>query len=361
MKSILLLSAYRSDSHAHWADGLQAQLNADWRVFELPGRYFRWRIRGNPLSWYQPLQTLLQDWQPDHVLATSMVDLATLRGLVPQLASVPTSYYFHENQFAYPVSQQQHASVDPQMVQLYGALAAQQLLFNSAYNRDSFLQGLAALLKRLPDQVPLGVVDQLQQRSKILPVMVEPVATQARAGVESAKKCADEGVAPLVLWNHRWEYDKRPDRLLALLRQLEQPVRLALLGSRPRQVPEALSAIRQEFRDWIVVDDFPPREEYLRWLQQADVAVSCADHEFQGLAMLEAVSAGATPLVPDALCYREQYPPQCRYAVGDMQAAAAKLDHWQQLPAADIDSWMAPAVKARWVAWLEQSCTDALA
>ncbi|GGY35189.1 glycosyl transferase family 1 [Bacterioplanes sanyensis] len=351
MKSILMLSAYRSDSHAQWADGLQRQLQADWRVFELPGRYFRWRIRGNPLSWLQPLQTLLQGWQPDHVLATSMVDLATLRGLLPQLAAVPASYYFHENQFAYPVSQQQHASVDPQMVQLYGALAAQQLLFNSAYNRDSFLQGLAALLKRLPDQVPLGVVEQLQQRSQILPVMVEPVAISPRAASS----------LPLVLWNHRWEYDKRPDRFLALLRQLHQPVRLALLGSRPQQVPAALMAIRQEFSDWIVVDDFPPRDEYLRWLQQADVAVSCADHEFQGLAMLEAVSAGAKPLVPDALCYREQYPPQCRYIAGDMQAAAAKLQNWQQLPAADIGAWLAPAVKARWQSWLGKISNGGLA
>jgi len=117
-KRILLLSAYRSDSHAAWVTWLTRHLDVDWRVLELPGRYFRWRIRGNPLSWREELTELFADWKPDHILATSMVDVATLRGLLPALASVPLTYYFHENQFSYPVGKEQHSSVDPQMVQL---------------------------------------------------------------------------------------------------------------------------------------------------------------------------------------------------------------------------------------------------
>ena len=56
---ILLLSAYRSDSHGYWSDWLQTDLDADWQVLELPGRYFRWRIRGNPLSWLDVLSRRL--------------------------------------------------------------------------------------------------------------------------------------------------------------------------------------------------------------------------------------------------------------------------------------------------------------
>ncbi|MDZ7824907.1 MAG: DUF3524 domain-containing protein [Gammaproteobacteria bacterium] len=150
---VWLLSAYAAPSHRAWAERIRALWpQADWHVLELPGRHFRWRIRGNPLSWLDRLPTA----PPDLLIATSMVDLATLRGLHPHLTGVPTLYYFHENQFAYPVSEQQVKSVEPQMVQLYGALSSRRLLFNSAFNRDTFLDGVDSLLRRMPDQVPAG-------------------------------------------------------------------------------------------------------------------------------------------------------------------------------------------------------------
>ncbi|MEQ9510576.1 MAG: DUF3524 domain-containing protein, partial [Alloalcanivorax xenomutans] len=143
---VWLLSAYRADSHAAWADWLLAsQTQVDWQRLELPGRHFAWRIRGNPLSW---LDTLPAE-PPDLLLATSMVDLATLKGLHPRLAGVPALYYFHENQFAYPLSDRQSHWLEPCMVQLYGGLAAEQLVFNSAFNRDSYLQGVAGLLGQM--------------------------------------------------------------------------------------------------------------------------------------------------------------------------------------------------------------------
>ena len=115
MRRVLLLSAYRSDSHAYWADWLRREFDdIDWRALELPGRHFAWRIRGNPLSWLDALPAE----KPDRLLATSMVDLATLKGLHPNLADVPALLYFHENQFAYPLSDDQVRSVEPAMVQV---------------------------------------------------------------------------------------------------------------------------------------------------------------------------------------------------------------------------------------------------
>jgi hypothetical protein len=51
-----------------------------------------------------------------------MVDLATLRGLIPDLAQIPSVLYFHENQFAYPAGQQRKENVEPVLVPLYSAL-----------------------------------------------------------------------------------------------------------------------------------------------------------------------------------------------------------------------------------------------
>ena len=341
---IWLLSAYRADSHAAWADWLVAHLpEVDWRVRELPGRHFRWRIRGNPLSWLDELP----GEPPRRILATSMVDIATLRGLHPWLAAVPVDYYFHENQFAYPVSPRQVRSVEPQIVQLYGALTAERLLFNSQFNRDSFLDGVDDLLRRMPDAVPAGIRARLAPRCRVLPVPVTPLAPQTR----------DPG---LILWNHRWEYDKAPEVFADAVERLAErnvDFRLALLGPRPQATPEPLARIRQRVPERIVADGRVSDADYRALAGQAGVVVSTATHEFQGLAVLEACTAGARPLVPDALCYPEQYPPAHRYPPGDAAALAARLEAWLRdglPPAVSVDDWLASRLLPHWRALLTE-------
>ena len=347
--NILLLSAYAAQSHRAWADWLTGFFSAyAWQRLELPGRHFRWRIRGNPLSWLDSLPAE----PPDLLIATSMVDLATLRGLHPRLASAPTWYYFHENQFAYPVSSAQVRSIEPQIVQIYSALCCERLVFNSAFNRDSFLDGLDALLKRMPDQVPRAVRARLEPRCEILPVPIDPVP---------AGSVRDER---LILWGHRWEYDKDPDRFADAILALAargQTFRLALLGERPDPAPMALQRLRSELGDRIVADTYPDKATYRAWLARAAIAVSTTRHEFQGLAMLEAASAGATPLVPDALCYPEQYPPACRYPAGDTSALTHTLASWLEEgrpPPVDVSAWSERALGPIWLECLQRDTAD---
>ena len=42
--------------------------------------------------------------------------------------------------------------------------------------------------------------------------------------------------------------------------------------------------------------------------------LTTALHEFQGLAVLEAVASGCVPVVPDRLSYPEYFSVECRYA-----------------------------------------------
>ncbi len=341
--SILLLSAYGAASHRTWADWLErCHPEFAWQRLELPGRHFRWRIRGNPLSWLDALPAR----PPDRIMATSMVDLATLRGLHPGLAAVPSWYYFHENQFAYPVSARQSASVEPQVVQLYGALCAERLLFNSGFNRDSFLDGADALLRRMPDRVPGGVRARLASKCAILPVPIVPMAP------------ARERDPRLILWNHRWEYDKDPalfaDAVIALAER-GHDFRLALLGGRPARPPPALARLRERLPERIVADRRVAGDAYRELLGRAGIAISTARHEFQGLAMLEAASAGARPLVPDALCYPEQYPAACRYPPGERDALVARVEHWWlqgMPPPADVSGWYEDGLAPLWRAYL---------
>ncbi|TPD55045.1 MAG: DUF3524 domain-containing protein [Thalassolituus maritimus] len=343
---VWLLSAYRSESHASWVNWLSNQQDCPvrLRIFELPGRYFRWRIRGNPLSWMADFRDALQKERPQHILATSMVDIATIKGLHPELADIPVTLYFHENQFAYPVGDRQHSSIDPQMVQLYGALSSERCLFNSRFNLESMLEGVTELLRKLPDAIPDHVVDELRAKSSVLPVAVETVNTDTIP--------AQTDTTPMILWNHRWEYDKRPDRFEAVLDTLADRgvnFQLALLGPRPEKVPGELSAIREKHAARIIADGMVPRAEYETLLKRARVVISTADHEFQGLSMIEAVSAGATPVVPDALCYREQYPDRFRYQPGNIDDATDRVcDALQENSAVDISRWTASHTGELW-------------
>ncbi|MDT8439352.1 MAG: DUF3524 domain-containing protein [Wenzhouxiangellaceae bacterium] len=346
-QSAWLLSAYRADSHAAWADWLVGACDAyNWRRFELPGRHFAWRIRGNPLSW---LDALADGPPPERFVATSMVDLATVRGLHPRLASVPTLLYFHENQFAYPTRNRQTTSIEAQMVQVYAALAADVVAFNSAFNRDSFLAGLSALLTRLPDRVPSGVVERIEGKSIVLPVPIEPIEPMP------------ERDPALIVWNQRWEYDRQPERFAEAMRKLAErgvEFRLALLGARPPHVPPALAQLRRMLPDRIVVDAHLPRAEYRTLLARAGLVVSTSAHEFQGLALLEAVSAGCLPLVPDALVYPEIYPAEYRYPVGDLDALVGRLAGWlgggRPMPP-DVGPWRTENLAPRWRAVLEST------
>lgn len=333
-----LLSAYGAASHKAWADQLIASQDAfDWRRLELPGRHFAWRIRGNPLSWLDALPKST----PELIVATSMVDLATLKGLHPRLAAVPSLLYFHENQFAYPASPDQVASLEPQMVQLYGALTADRVAFNSEYNRTSFLDGVDALLQRLPDAVPANVAPRIFERSMILPVPIDPIA----AGKRDPK---------LLLWNHRWEYDKAPEVFAQAVRQLARAgveFRLALLGGRGRVAHPALTELRRELPDRIVADGTMEVQAYRSLLGRAAIVVSTARHEFQGLAVLEAASAGARPLVPDALCYPEYLGNAYRYPSGDVEALVHRLQSWlagDLPPAVDVSRYSLATLAPRW-------------
>jgi len=338
VKSIWLLSAYRSDSHASWADWLvETFTQFHWHKFELPGRHFRWRIRGNPLSWlYQ-----FPEEAPDLILATSMVDLATIKGLHPRLATVPCVYYFHENQFSYPVSKHQVDSIEPMMVQLYGAIAAEKSLFNSVYNRDSFLEGVGNLLDKFPDSIPEGIVNSLKNKCNVLPVAIHPIEHD---------EVKDKS---LILWNHRWEYDKDPEVFcdaLIKLSQIYPDFKLALLGSRPKIKPDVLLKIEDMFADKILVNDKVPIQEYKKYLGQSSIVVSTAIHEFQGLSVLEAISAGAVPVVPDSLCYREQYDEIYRYESGSSVALADMLvSCLNNLPESpDVSNWYSKALVGEW-------------
>ncbi len=351
---VLCLSAYDADSHRRWRVGLEAALGVgyDWTHLTLPPRHFAWRARGNALTWAMGPEREVLERQWDVVVATSTVDLSALRGLVPALARARTLVYFHENQFAYPMrGQAARNALHLRLHDVYTALAADRVLFNSAHNRDTMLDGARTLLGKLPDGVPPGVVDAIAARSRIVPVGIDDglSAPEARAP------------GPLrVVWNHRWEYDKSPEafvRACELLVARGVEVEVAILGRRFRKVPDALARAEGSLASVLTAYGWvEQRADYVAALRRADVVASTAIHEFQGLAVLEAMACGCHAVTPDRLAYREYVPEACRYAStpddpeaeGRALAGALEARVWEGSPSPDVSGYRWGALAARY-------------
>ncbi|MGD9125147.1 MAG: DUF3524 domain-containing protein [Desulfarculaceae bacterium] len=315
---LLLLEPYLSASHQAWAQGLMAHIPARWTMIGLPGRFFRWRMRGAAAYMADRAgPELAGDW--DGIVCSSMLNLAELRGLCPALGSMPAVAYFHENQLAYPApgkagAAQQERDLYLAFSNLTTALAAQAVVFNSAFHRDEFLEAARRLLASLPDARPRNLISRIQAKTSVLPVPLE--VSQAKGLVRGARQ------GPLrLIWNHRWEHDKDPQTFLKALFQLAEEgheFQVCIMGLRsarwPLEFDQAPDRLGSRLKHLGPVTD---RAQYWRWLFWGDVVVSTARQEYQGLAMAEAVWAGCRPLLPRALVYPEIYPERFLYAPGN--------------------------------------------
>lgn len=329
----LLLSAYAAVSHQFWAEQVMAHTAADWTILTLPPRHFSWRVRGNPLTWALKEHARLN--QPyDLVLATSMVDIATLIGLYPGLGRAKKVLYFHENQFAYPESAQQVSWVEAKMVNLYSALAADEVVFNSVYNRDSFVDGARAFLKKMPENLPAAArLETLRNNAHILPVPIRPLPASF---IPLSYNAPEINKPTRVIWNHRWEYDKNPQDFFTALYALSDqgiPFELAVMGQQFRQSPKVFEQAKERLDTHIIAWGAQPESDYKALLSEGGIVVSTTWHEFQGLAIMEAAQRGVLPLVPDRLCFPELYPPEYRYD-GSVEGLQHRLQTWLTDPAA---------------------------
>ena len=329
MARIAYVEPFEGGSHQAFGRSLRGGLpEHEWTEFSMPARHWKWRMRGAGVH-------LADDprWDEgvDLLFASSYLALADLLALRPELHAKPRVLYFHENQLAFPMRPEFSGERDLHygVTQMMSCLAATQCWFNSRYNLDSFIDAARRLLQSMPDAKCPQWVERIEARSRVMPLPLELPALPPRGQRAQGR--------PLVVWNHRWEYDKAPQRLFegvdaALDKGLE--LRLAVVGERFKQVPACFAKAKSRFDANPLVDleacgFLESRADYWELLNRADLVVSTAKHEFFGISMMEAAHAGADVLVPDDLAYVELFPDACRYPP---QAFGEALCDWLENP-----------------------------
>ena len=308
--NILLIEPFFTGSHQRWAEAYQTFSQHNIKILSLPGRHWKWRMYAGAVELAKQLMAL-SNYRPDLILATDMLDLTTFLALTrSKTASIPTALYFHENQITYPWS-----ATDPDVAlkraNQYGfinytsALAADCLFFNSPYHQNSFLSALPDFLKQFPDYKGLENIPLLEQKSAVLPLGIDLIAFDA-----FQTKRANEPA--LLLWNHRWEYDKNPESFFkALFRLQEEGIdfQVAVLGTAYKKSPaifkEAQKRLAKEIVQFGAVQQFA---EYAKWLWKADILPVTNKQDFFGQSVVEAIYCNCFPILPTRLAYPMHLP-----------------------------------------------------
>ena len=241
----------------------------------------------------------------DLLFCSDMLNLPEFMGMVSSpIPALPAVVYFHENQLTYPTRQPRDYHYG--YSNFLSALRADAVWFNSHFHEVEFLEAIEQFLRRMPDYQHLDAVEKIRNKASVQPPGVEPPPTN-----QPTHDNEREGsLEPLrILWCARWEHDKNAELFFAALRRLKAEqarFRLAVIGPSFRDVPEVFGKAKSEFESEI---DYwghqASREDYGKVLSWADVMVSTAVHEFFGLSVVEAVLAGAFPLLPERLAYPE--------------------------------------------------------
>ncbi|XP_065337764.1 tRNA-queuosine alpha-mannosyltransferase [Cloeon dipterum] len=308
----LVIEIFYGGSHKQLLDVLFEGLNiaSKCELITLPDKKWHWKARTGAL-------TVLDKIPLEHnfkvLFTSSVLNLAELLALRPDLKNLKKIVYFHENQLIYPVKTQKERDFQYGYNQILTCLVADIIIFNSEFNMSSFLSSLSTFMKIQPGPGrPKGLREKIEPKCSVL---YFPIKVDSLRRPTSQSKSQE---TPLhILWPHRWEHDKDPEmfaRVLLSLHRFGLDFRVSMLGRVCSDFPESIALAKEELNDkfchWGYLES---RDEYIGVLNDADVVVSTAKHEFFGVAMMEAVICGCYPLCPKAIVYPEIYPEECLY------------------------------------------------
>ncbi len=306
---IALIEPFFSGSHQQWALEFQQKSQHEVHIFQLKGRHWKWRMAGGALPLAEAL--INSGLYPDLILCSDMLDLASFKAFLPiKFSAIPLAVYFHENQITYPWSPSD-SDLALERDHHYGyinfktASVADAVFFNSSFHKNSFLTALPKFLRKFPDYRSLHKIEEIRQKSQVLPLACD-------LSFFDKHTSPSKDSPPILLWNHRWEYDKDPElffKILIKLKNQGHPFKVIILGEAYKKAPSIFKEAKQHLSKEIFHFGFADsRKKYAALLWMADIIPVTSRQEFFGLSVVEAIYCNCYPILPKRLSYPEHIP-----------------------------------------------------
>ena len=326
---ILVVDSFFGGSHRQWAEEWKKYSRHRIDIVGLPGKYWKWRMIGSaPVL----VKLIKQKKLPDLIVYSSMTDVPTIQGLLPiDWRRIPTALYMHENQILYPTpsknGKQPKRNAALEIKNVLSCLAVDRIFFNSYFHKKSFLKAIPKFLNRFPDHRWVDQTTDFEEKSEVLYVGIEPPDENREFQKESAQD-------PIILWNHRWEFDKGPIAFFEMLLRLKKrklPFQLIATGIlkhfEPVFVEKVYSQLSDRILHWGYVKD---KNTYYDLLWKADIIPVTSEQDFFGISVIEAMGRKTYPLLPDRLAYPEHIPLSLRenymyQGISDLEKKLEKL------------------------------------
>jgi len=297
----LFLEPFFGGSHKEFSEGLVSNSRYQIDLLTMTERNWRWRMRGASLHFANKISSIESY---DGIIVSDMMNLADFKALVGAKCP-PVLAYFHENQITYPPVPGEKNEFYFGIINLTTALVADRILFNSKMHLEAFSKGILSFINKVPDYNPKWVKEKIHSKSNCL-------YPGCRFSSEQETFHQKENKIPLIIWNHRWGFDKNAKVFFEAIDKVFEnnlDVNLALMGDNFTMIPDEFSEAKKKYGDRIVQFGFvEKREDYINWLKKGSIVISTANHENFGIAMVEAMRFGCIPLLPKRLSYPEILP-----------------------------------------------------
>lgn len=314
MKHILFIEPFYGGSHQQFTQGLIAHSSHRIDCITLPSCNWNWRLNGSAV--YFSKMGIRFD-QYDGIIVSGMLRLCDLKALAG-ISMPPVLVYFHETQLAYPRPSNEKRTMDSRlsMADITTALCADRIVFNSKFHMTAFLSSILEFMDSVPDYPITGIIDEIRDKSTVMFPGMD--FTDYEKNKES-----HENKMPLVIWNHRWSYDKNAASFFYAVDSMinnGMEFELAILGeSQGQRIPDVFQKAKERLGKRIIQFGFVEnRKDYVNWLKRGTVVISTAKQENFGMSMVEAMRFGCLPLLPNRLSYPEilpeQYHHDCLYS-----------------------------------------------
>ena len=302
--NILYIEPFYAGSHKKWIEAYKKYSNHNIKILSLPGKKWKWRMHGGAITLAKNYNKL--DKKFDLIICSDMLNLPVFKSLCNDgLLFSKTVMYFHENQLSYPWSPLDKdlilkRDLHYHYINYTSSLVSEHNYFNSQYHLKSYIEGLKKYLKKMPDLRNESTIENIYRKSSSLPI-----------GCDLKEYKSFKKKRPIILWNHRWEYDKNPELFFNTLFELKNKkidFSLIVLGEKYQEYPKIFDVARKKLKKEIIHFGYClSHGEYLKWIKESNILPVTSKQDFFGISIIEAVGYGNYPILPKRLSYPELF------------------------------------------------------